>query len=174
MQESICTSPDRYFNTLVEKDMCISWTCVLSNGEKVYGDYDRPGYAKCWSRLKKYCREQKLHINKVSLYMFGQPQFVFWEDDNGLDGISICRGAARDQTTPSECRDFQFLSVSKMSDDADYIAVRKFIWPMGNDIEPLEERRVLTTKNVQEMIFKHDSEKIKKPEVQKYLNRRIL
>jgi len=167
---AVCKTPDRYFNDLIERRMCISWTCVLSNGEKIFGDYDRPDYEKCWDRLKLYCKENKLNINKISLYMFGQPQFVFWEDDSGLDGVSICRGAARDQTTPTEFRDFQFLSVSKMHEDCDYIAVKKFIWPIGNEIEPLEEQRVLTHVNVRELIFKHDSEKRNNPKVQKYLN----
>jgi hypothetical protein len=102
--------------------------------------------------------------------MFGQPQHVFWEDENGLDGFSILRGVARDQSM-GNFRDFQFLSVSKLSKNCDYIAVKKFIWPLGNEIEPLQENRNLTLKNVEQLIFKYDSEKIKHPEVQKYLNR---
>lgn len=170
LSTNVCKVPDKYFKTLTEKEMCISWTCHLNNGEKIFGDYDREGYEKCWDRLKLYCKINKLHINKISLYMFGQPQFVFWEDDSGLDGVSICRGVARDQTTPDNFKDFQFLSVSKMGDKCDYIAVKKFVWPAGNEIEPLEEKRVLTQNNVQELIFKYDSEKRQHPEVQKYLN----
>lgn len=161
---------DKYYRNLIEKQLCISWSAVLSNGETIYGDYDRPGYDKCWDRVKSYCKENKLHMNSIKLFMFGQPQFVFWEDDNGLDGVSICRGAARDQRTPADVRDYQFLSVSKLSDECDYIAVKKFVWPMDNEIEPREEIRKLSKANIDQLIFKHDSEKTKHPEVQKHLN----
>lgn len=150
--------------------MSISWECILSNGEHIYGDYDRPGYEKCWDRFKSYVETNKLYINCIKLYMFGVPQFTFWEDENGLDGVSICRGVARDQTSPDKARDYQFLSVSKLSDGCDYVAVKKFVWPIDNEIEPRYEVRGLAKNNVEQLIFKHDSEKRKHPEVQKYFD----
>ena len=169
----VCKKPDKYFIDLTEKQIIISWECILSNGESVFGDYDRPDHAKCWDRFRKYCYDNKLNVTKVKLYMFGQPQHVFWEDKDGLDGFSIIRGVARDQSM-GNARDFQFLSVSKLSEECDYISVKKFIWHLGNEIEPLQETRKLTLANVEQLIFRHDSEKIKRPEIQVHLNRGAL
>lgn len=170
MKYDICTSLDAYTHNLYHNELMIGWKMQLTDGTDVYGDYDRPGYEKCWFRLKKHCEENKVVPAKIQLYMFGVQHHVFFEDPNGLDGISIARGVAREQSMAGDSIDFQFLTVCLLREECDYIQVKKFVWPQ-NEFEELESFRLLTTKNIEHMIFKHDSEKIKHPEVQKYLNR---
>ena len=169
MKWDICTSPDSYFTNACHNDLMMSWTATLTDGTVVYGDYDRPGFEKCWFRLKRHCEENKVVPSKVQLYMFGAPQHVFFEDPNGLDGLTIFRGSAREQSMSGGSRDFQFLSVCLLRDGCDYIDVRKFVWPQ-NEFEQAESSRLVTTKNIENMIFKHDSEKIKHPEIQKHFD----
>lgn len=166
----ICTSFDPFVRKSLVEDLNMSWTGTLSNGLTVYGDYEREGYAPCWERVQKYCKDNNCHFTKISLHMFGMPEAVFFEDENGLDGLSVCRGAAREQSMSGESKDFKFLTVSLMDKTCDYINVRKFVWPL-NDYEELESNRLLTAKNIQQMVFKHDSEKIKQEKVLKHINR---
>ena len=168
MKWDICTKFDPYFRDLCHNRLVISWVTTLTDGTTVYGDYDRPGYEKCWLRLKKHCEQNKVLPSKIQLYMFGTEEHTFFEDPNGLDGISIFRGVAREQSMSGACRDFQFLTVSLLRPECDYIDVRKFVWPQ-NEFEEAESVRLVTEKNIEHMIFKHGSEKL-----QKYLNRPAL
>lgn len=102
--------------------------------------------------------------------MFGMPEVVFFEDENGLDGLSVCRGAAREQSMAGSFRDFQFLSVSLLDQECDYVEVRKFVWPL-NDYEQLESKRLLTVNNIKQLVFKHESKKLKNEKVYKHLDR---
>jgi hypothetical protein len=169
MKEDVCTEFDRYMKIYCHDEVNISWSMLLLNGFTLYGDYERPDHKPCWERVKLYCeREQTVPVN-VKLYMFGHPEVVFFEDPNGLDGISIHRGVAREQSLEGATKDFQFLSVSLMDSDCQNIEVRKFVWPV-NEFEQLESKRSLTEQNIKPMIFKHDSEKRKREEVQKHIN----
>ena len=49
------------------------------------------------------------------------------------------------------------------------VDVSKYTWPY-NEFEQKESERILTTDNLQNMIFKNDSKKRKHPEVQKYFD----
>ena len=169
LQHDICTSYDPFIKRQLVERLAISWTGTLSNGVKVYGDYERLGYAPCWERVQKYCEENNCCFTKVSLHMFGMAEVVFFEDGNGLDGLSICRGAAREQSMSGDFRDFQFLSVSLLDEQCDHIEVRKFVWPL-NDYEQLESKRLLTSNNIQQLVFKNGSEKLKNQKVFKHLN----
>lgn len=168
MKTDVCTEFDGYMRRLCHSELVISWIVTLTDGTKVYGDYDRPDYEKCWFRLARYCEENNVVPTKVELYMFGAPHVVFFEDPNGLDGISICRGVSRDQSVNGDFKDFQFLTVSLLRDECDYIDVRKFVWP-HNEFEEAESSRLITKKNIEHMIFKNDSEKRQHPEVQKFI-----
>jgi len=165
----ICTSYDPFIRQLLVERLDMSWTGTLSNGLTVFGDYERSGYAPCWERVQKYCKENNCHFTKIRLHMFGMPEAIFFEDENGLDGVSVCRGAAREQSMSGDFKDFQFLSVSLMDESCDYIKVRKFVWPL-NDYEQLESNRLLTRNNIKQMVFKHGSEKPKNEKVYKYLD----
>jgi hypothetical protein len=169
MKTEICTKFDPYFRNMCHNEVVMSWTAKLQNGLTVYGDYERPGYMKCWDRMKTYCKENKVVPTEVKLYMLGAQEFVFFEDPDGLDGISICRGAAREQSLSGDFQDFQFLSVSLLRESCDYIDVKKFVWPF-NEFEEGQSVREISQKNVEQMIFKHDSQKAKHPEIQKYLD----
>jgi hypothetical protein len=166
----ICTNFDPFVRSGLTERLMISWTGVLSNGLTVYGDYERPEFAPCWERVQKYCVENSCHFTKVQLHMFGMPEAVFFEDENGLDGLSICRGSAREQSMSGHSKDFQFLTVSLLDEGCDYIDVRKFVWP-ENDYEQLESKRLLTRNNIKQMVFKSDSKKINNEKVFKHLDR---
>lgn len=167
MNDQVCTKFDGYMRDLCFNKINMSWSAIMQNGVTIYGDYERPGYEKCWDRFVKYCRNNNVLPTKIKLYMFGAPELVFFEDESGLDGISICRGAAKEQTMDgSVIRDFQFLSVSLLSPEADYIDVRKFVWP-ENNFEEFESTRLPTKNNIEYMVFRDGSEKLQK--VQKHI-----
>lgn len=163
----ICTNIDSYVKDLIKK-LEMLWCVTLNDGTKVYSDYDRPGTTKHpWDRLKKYLSENNYYIVKVEAIMFGAPQTVLFEDTNGLDGIFITRGASRDikietgELGPS----YKQLVVGVLRDDEDLIDVKKFCWP-ENHIEPFNQVRVLTQENVNLMIFKNDSTKKTRKNIQ--------
>jgi hypothetical protein len=173
MKKQVCTKFDSYMRGMTHNKVVMSWQAVMQDGTSVWGDYERPGFEKCWLRFKEHCETNKIVPVKIQLYMFGMQEYVFFEDPNGLDGFSIMRGCSRDQGMDGSFVDFQFLSVSLLRDSCDYVDVRKFVWP-ETDLEPLTELREVTQKSIDHMVFKHDSEKTKRPEVQKYLNRAAL
>ena len=98
--------------------------------------------------------------------MFGAEHKVFFEDENGLDGIVVMRGIAKDQAMDgSHSQSFQTLTVGLLRDDCSCLDISKYTWPFNN-FEKKTATRVLTTENLKDMIFKNGSEKAKNPEVQ--------
>jgi len=69
----------------------------------------------------------------------------------------------------SHSQSFQTLTVSLLRGSCDYIDVGKYTWPI-NSFEQRESVRGLSLLNLQNMIFKNDSEKLRHPSVQKYLD----
>ena len=166
----ICTQFDGYMTDLCHNKLVMSWIATLTDGTKVYGDYERPDTKNPWNRLASHCKTHNVVPCKVELYMFGAEHVVFFEDPKGLDGISIFRGVAREQSMDGhQTRSFQTLTVSLLDDSCDYINVAKYIWP-HNDFEQRDGKRILSRENLKYMIFKNDSEKIKHPNVQKHIN----
>tara|TARA_Y100000004_G_scaffold142785_1_gene162406 strand:- start:629 stop:1153 length:525 start_codon:yes stop_codon:yes gene_type:complete len=170
MKSSVCTSFDAYMRKMTHVDIVMTWKAHMQDGTVVWGDYERPEHDKCWKRFKSHCEKNKIVPTKISLYMFGMPEYVFFEDPNGLDGFSIMRGIGKEQRMgDGKGESFQFLSVSLLRDECDYVEVRKFVWPETN-LEPNKETRLLAKKSIEQMIFKDESKKIKHPEVQKHLH----
>tara|TARA_R100000005_G_scaffold96657_1_gene85615 strand:+ start:1936 stop:2451 length:516 start_codon:yes stop_codon:yes gene_type:complete len=166
----ICTNFDGHMNKLCHQELMISWQITLTDGTLVFGDYDRPETDNPWNRLKQYCSENDVLPAKVELYMFGAEHKVFFEDPNGLDGIAVFRGIAKEQTMDgNHSQSFQTLTVLLLNDSCDYIDVSKYTWP-NNQFEQKESVRGLSTKNLEHMIFRDGSEKLKHKEVQEYLN----
>tara|TARA_R100000008_G_scaffold44096_1_gene25616 strand:- start:726 stop:1187 length:462 start_codon:yes stop_codon:yes gene_type:complete len=149
----------------------ISWVITLTDGVVVYGDYERPQFENPWIRLREHCEKHDVLPSKVELYMFGAEHKVFFEDENGLDGLFIMRGVAKDQAMDgSHSQSFQTLTVGLLRDDCEHIDVAKYTWP-HNDFEQKESVRGLSTKNLEQMIFKNGSQKREHKAVQEYLNR---
>lgn len=166
----ICTSIDGYMEQLCYNDLMISWQVTLQDGTKVYGDYDRPGFDNPWVRLVEHCTKNDIYPTKVELHMFGAPHEIFFEDENGLDGLFIMRGMAKDQAMDgSHSQSFQTITVGLLRDDASCIDVGKYTWPLSQ-FEKRHSTRVLTKENIKSMLFKNDSEKRKHPEVQKLID----
>lgn len=166
----ICTTRDGYMRRLIQTNLMISWKIILTDGTVVYGDYDRPGMDNPWHRLKAHCEENDVVPARVELLMFGAPHKIFFEDENGLDGILVMRGIAKDQSMDgSHSQSFQTMTVSLLRDDCSLIDVAKYTWPF-NDFEKKKDTRVLTEQNLKNMIFKNGSEKLKNEEVQKLIN----
>ena len=155
---------------LCHKELMISWQIVLTDGTPVYGDYERPDLDNPWNRLRDHCSLHNVLPARVQLYMFGAEQRVFFEDPNGLDGISILRGIGKEQSMDgSHAQSFQTLTVSLLRDTCDYIDVGKYTWPT-NDFEQKESVRGLSQSNLQNMIFKNESEKLRHPNIQEYFD----
>ena len=166
----ICRTRDGYMRKLISTDLMISWKIVLTDGTIVYGDYDRPGLNNPWIRLKDHCRENDVLPKSVELLMFGAPRKVFFEDENGLDGLLVMRGIAKDQAMDgSHSQSFQTLTVSLLRNDCEKIDVAKYTWPF-NEFEKDKDVRDLTEENLKNMIFKNGSEKLKHPKVQELIN----
>lgn len=166
----ICTSFDGYMKHLCHEELMISWVITLMDGTTVYGDYERPGVDNPWTRLREHCEKHDVVPRKVELYMFGAEHKVFFEDENGLDGLSVMRGVAKDQAMDgSHSQSFQMLTVGLLRDDCEYIDMSKYTWP-HNNFEQKESVRGLSIKNLEQMIFKNGSRKKEHEEVQKYLN----
>ena len=166
----ICTVFDGYMKRLCHEELMISWQITLTDGTVVYGDYERSGFDNPWNRLRNHCSINDVLPAKVELYMLGAQHQVFYEDPNGLDGISVLRGIAKEQTMDgSHSQSFQILTVSLLRDACDYIDVAKYTWP-NNDFEQKASVRGLSTVNLQNMIFKNESEKFNHPAVQEYFN----
>ena len=166
----ICTTRDGYLKSLIQSNLMISWKIILTDGTTVYGDYDRPGFENPWFRLKKHCEENNVVPKSVELHMFGAPKEVFFEDENGLDGILVMRGMAKDQAMDgSHSQSFQTLTVSLLRDDCSCIDVAKYTWP-HNDFEKGRSTRILTRENLTNMIFKNDSPKFQNEKVQELIH----
>ncbi len=166
----LCTEFDAYMKNLCHNELMISWQITLTDGTTVYGDYEREGFDNPWTRLEEHCKKNDVLPVKVQLYMFGARQEVFFENDNGLDGLSVVRGVAQDQAIDgSYCKSYQTLTVSLLKDDCSEIDVRKFVWP-HNEFEERVSTRKLTKENLKRMIFKNGSQKRKHPEVQELLD----
>jgi len=167
----ICQTRDGYMRKLITTDLMISWKIVLTDGTVVYGDYDRPGLDNPWFRLKDHCKENDVIPKSVELHMFGAPKKIFFENEDGLDGLLVMRGMAKDQSMDgSHSQSFQTLTVSLLRDDCSMIDVAKYTWPF-NEFEKDRDVRVLTEENLKNMIFKNGSEKLKHPKVQELINR---
>ena len=166
----ICTEVDPYFYRLTHDELMISWVITLTDGTKVYGDYDRPDIPNPWLRLRNHCETNKVWPACVELYMFGAEKKIFFEDENGLDGIAVMRGIAKDQAMDgSHSQSFQTLTVLHLRDDCSMVDVAKYTWPY-NEFEQKESERILTRDNLHNMIFKDDSEKRQHEEVKKHLD----
>ena len=166
----ICQTRDGYMRKLITTDLMISWKIVLTDGTVVYGDYDRPGLDNPWFRLKDHCKQNDVVPKSVELHMFGAPKKVFFENEDGLDGLLVMRGMAKDQSMDgSHSQSFQTLTVSLLRDDCSMIDVAKYTWPF-NEFEKDRDVRVLTEENLKNMIFKNGSEKLKHPKVQELIN----
>ena len=166
----ICTNFDGYMKRLCHEELMISWVITLTDGTTVYGDYERPGVDNPWIRLREHCEQNDVVPRKVELYMFGAEHKVFFEDENGLDGLFVMRGVAKDQAMDgSHSQSFQILTVGLLRDDCEYIDVSKYTWP-HNNFEQKESVRGLSVKNLEQMIFKNGSRKKEHKEIQKYLN----
>ena len=166
----ICKTRDGYVRKLIQTDLMISWTIKLNDGTTVYGDYERPGLENPWLRLKDHCEKHDVFPTKVELYMFGAPKKVFFEDPDGLDGLLIMRGMAKDQAmTGNHSQSFQTLTVSLLRDDCSCVDVRKYTWPI-NEFERDVETRSVTEEHLKYMIFKNGSEKLKHPKIQELID----
>ena len=172
--------PDSYFKSYINNQVNISWKVTLTESEEpsvykvVYGDYERPNSVNPWIRLKEYCKKHDVLPAKIQLHMFGAEEKVFFENENGLDGVCIMRGAAKDQLMDgSSSTLYQSLTVLLLKDDCSGINVAKYIWP-HNSFEQESSERDLSYDNLKDMIFKNGSEKLRNEKLSQYIYGRAL
>lgn len=170
----ICTHVDSYMYDLCHVKLMISWEIELTDGTSVFGDYDRPDLPNPWIRLTDHCHAHDVSPAKVKLYMFGAEQKVFFENPDGLDGIAVMRGVAKDQAMAGgHSQSFQTLTVLHLRDDCSMVDVSKYTWP-HNEFEQLESERILTIDNLENMIFKNGSKKRQRKKVKRLLDGTIV
>lgn len=159
-----------YIKSLL-KNLEMLWVVTLNNGQKVYSDYYNSfcgSDLSPWERLKIYC-SSNIYPIKVEALMLGAPRVVMLEDENGLDGFFIKRGASKDFLMESgEGTSYKQLITGILNKD-NKIDVFKFCWP-ENQLESLTEVRELTQENFDLMFFKNDSKKINREAVQVFIN----
>tara|TARA_R110000744_G_scaffold316693_1_gene423307 strand:- start:1051 stop:1581 length:531 start_codon:yes stop_codon:yes gene_type:complete len=166
---SLCTNFDGYMNKLCHEDMMISWQITLTDGLVIYGDYERPNLPNPWERLRTHCLLYDVLPAKVELYMFGAEHKVFFEDPKGLNGISVMRGVAKEQSMDGQqTQSYQTLTVCLLDDSCDHVNVAKYTWP-HNEFEQKDSVRQLSINNLENMIFKHESKKLLNQKVQECL-----
>lgn len=165
---------DFYIKDLIRK-LEMLWTVTLNDGTVVYSDYDRYEEAP-WHRLVKYCRETKLYPVKVKNLMFGAPEMVLLENQEGLDGLFIKRGCIKDIEIDSgngNSISYKKLVAGVYNTVTNKIDVKKFCWP-ENELEPLQETRLLTLENLEDMFFIDGQEKDRKKAILLADNRRAM
>ena len=167
LNDGICTSFDPFVRHQLSNLLIMGWTALMTDGTIIYSDYERPGYERFWKRFEKHCNKTCTVPKSIKLHMFGCPSVEFFNEPNGLDGFSVVRGVAREQSMNGDFKDYQSLTVSLLGKNCDHIDVRKFVWPL-NEFEEFSGKRVLTKANIQQLIFKNESEKRQK--VQEYID----
>lgn len=153
----ICTTQDFHMKSLL-RSLEVLWIATLSNKIQVYSDYNRPEQPTApWYRLKKYCEENDLFIIKIELLMFGCPKVIMAENESGLDGVFILRGASKDyDIEDGDGTSYRNLIVGVLDDKEDKINVNKYTWPIDS---LTKETRLVTKENAELMLFKNGSEK---------------
>lgn len=129
----------------------ILWKCYLSNGEEIWSDYNLDNKDP-WIRTKNYCKNNGIDIIKVTVLVIGAPEQVVYEDKDGLDGIFIVRGIAKDILGADETI-YKYMAFGLLNDDNESISVVKYYWPECT-FDSHKEQRSLTPENKQLLYFK--------------------
>jgi len=152
----VCTGFDAYIRSLRVDRQEVIWKCILSNGQEVWSDFDRPEVDEDpWTRLKKYCNENSLDIVEVKVNAVGIPEQSVYVNPKGMDGFFITRGMSKDLFDDSGNTGitYKYLAFGKLSDSKDVVYVKKFYWPECRFSENLEKRQA-TEENLKLMYFK--------------------
>lgn len=138
------------------------WIVTLNNDTKVYSDYYNPDYPEPpWLRLKRFCRHNPdFYPVKIESFMYGAPTITMAENPNGLDGVFVLRGAAKEyDTQDGPGASYRHLIVGVLNDYKDHVDITKFVWP-ENVLEPFNQTRLVTKENAELMLFKNGSKKL--------------
>jgi len=86
---TVCKTLDKYVNQYGDNNPV--WIAMLSNGETIYQDDDRPNVEpqSAWLRLKSYCEDNDLHI--VNMKIKNRSHML--EVGNECDGFFFCKVA---------------------------------------------------------------------------------
>jgi len=166
----ICTAYNGHIKNLM-RSLEMLWVVTLNDGTKVFSDYNNPAYPEApWYRLKRYCQETGFYPVKVESFMFGAPSIVMAENPNGLDGLFILRGSAKEyDTVDGPGASYRNLIVGVLSDYGDHIDITKFTWP-ENALDPFNQTRMVTKENAELMLFKNGSKKLDREVIRLALN----
>lgn len=131
----------------------ILWKCYLSNGEEIWSDYNTEAKDP-WIRTKNYCRNNGIDIVKVTVLVIGAPEQTVYEDSNGLDGIFIIRGMAKDIMGTDETV-YKYIAFGLLNKDKQIIDVKKYYWPECS-FDSFTEERSITPENKELLYFKRN------------------
>lgn len=75
------------------------WSCILSNGETVYQDDERHGPEdRAWLRLKDYCKENNLTVEKVYIRFRSHVELALTNTGDGIFHRRKALGSPLDKT----------------------------------------------------------------------------
>lgn len=86
---TVCKTLDKYVNQYGDNNPI--WIAMLSNGETIYQDDDRPNVEpqSAWLRLKSYCEDNDVHIVKMQI----KNRSHMLEVGSECDGFFFCKVA---------------------------------------------------------------------------------
>jgi hypothetical protein len=149
----ICKAYNAHIRKLIDQQN-ILWKCFLSDGTEVWSDFNSSEHEKDpWTRLKIYCINNNLNINKVIVLAIGAREETVFEDQNGLDGIFIVRGMSRDLMVDSSI-EYKFVSFGLLNKDTNKILVKKAATPVSFSIQFFPEGGDLITDISSRVAFK--------------------
>ena len=145
----ICTKYNADIRKLINNKH-ILWKCYLSDNTEVWSDFYNE--KDPWVRLKEYCTENKIDINKVTVLVIGAKEETVFEDSDGLDGIFIIRGIIKDLFNP-DSTEYKYMAFGKINTSTSKIDVVKYYWPQC-DFDSYKEIREITPENLKLMFLK--------------------
>ena len=147
----LCKSYNPQIRSLIVDHKLVIWKCILSNGDEVWSDYYTEEKDP-WIRLKEHCSNNAINITEVKVLAYGIREQTVFQNDDGLDGIFIIRGASKDLLASSDGITYNYLAFGKLNKETQLIETTKFYWPECAFDEHYEER-VLTENNQKMMHF---------------------
>lgn len=122
----LCTGYNAHITHLLMNQQVL-WKCILDDGTEVWSDFDVPNQKDPWTRVRQHCNNNGKDIVEVRVIVPGQPEYTVFKDLNGLDGLLIVRGTAKDINDVSETT-YSFVTFGQIEEDG-LIHIKRFYWP---------------------------------------------
>jgi hypothetical protein len=170
----ICTGYNKYIRDLIYESTEILWKCTLNTGTEVWSDWENDEFEEPnpYKRMMAYLEANpEEYIVKAEILPMGHRPVLLFENETGLDGFFLLRGASKDVSMGGgKANNFQHITAGLLRDDCENIDVRKYSFPQC-DFEPFVQERELTHENVVYMVWTNGSTKRQSEKVQECFDR---